>query len=102
MIQAIILMLILGAVLGLGLGLANKFLAVKEDERVEHVTQLLPGYNCGSCGYPGCSGLAEALVSGKVKSVSTCRPSKADKKQESVDYLNAAEGPNGEKVTVTL
>ena len=58
MIQAIVLMLVLGAILGLGLGLANKFLAVEVDERVETVTSLLPGYNCGSCGFPGCSGLA--------------------------------------------
>lgn len=102
MIQAVGLMLVLGAVLGLGLGLANRFLAVEVDERVETVAQLLPGYNCGSCGYPGCSGLAEALVSGQVKNVSTCKPSKPDKRQEIMDYLNNAEGPNGEKVTVTL
>lgn len=102
MIQAIVLMLVLGAILGLGLGLANKFLAVEVDERVEKVTQLLPGYNCGSCGYPGCSGLAEALVGGSAKSVSACKPSKPDKKQAIVDYLNAAEGPNGEKVNITL
>ena len=36
---------------------------------IEEVTALLPGYNCGSCGFPGCSGLAEALVNGEVKSV---------------------------------
>lgn len=102
MIQAIVLMLVLGAVLGLGLGLANKFLAVEADERVEKVTQMLPGYNCGSCGYPGCSGLAEALVNGSAKSIGACRPSKPDAKQAIVDYLNAAEGPNGEKVKITL
>lgn len=102
MIQAIVLMLVLGALLGLGLALANKFLAVEVDERVETVTSLLPGYNCGSCGFPGCSGLAEALVNGEVNTVSTCRPSKPDKRQEIVDYLNNAEGPNGEKVTVKL
>lgn len=102
MIQAIVLMLILGAILGLGLGLANKFLAVEVDERIEIVTSLLPGYNCGSCGYPGCSGLAEALVKGEVKKVSTCRPSKADKREEIADYLNNTEGPNGERVSVTI
>ncbi len=102
MIQAIIMMLILGAILGLGLGLANQFLAVEVDERVEKVTSLLPGYNCGSCGYPGCSGMAEAIVGGTVKSVSACKPSKPDQRQAIVDYLSNSEGPNGEKVTVTL
>lgn len=102
MVQAIVLMLILGAILGLGLGLANKFLAVEVDERVETVTALLPGYNCGSCGYPGCSGMAEALVGGTAKSVSNCKPSKPEQRQKIVEYLNEATGPNGEKVTVTL
>ena len=102
MIQAIVLMLVLGAILGLGLGLANKFLYVEVDERVEKVTSMLPGYNCGSCGFPGCSGMAEALVTGEVNKVGTCRPCKPDKKQEIADYLNSAVGPNGETVKVTV
>lgn len=102
MVQAILLMLGLGAILGLGLGLANQFLAVQVDERIETVTQMLQGYNCGSCGYPGCSGLAEALVSGETTKVGTCRPCKADRKAEIVDYLNTTEGPNGEKLKVTM
>lgn len=102
MVEAIVLMLILGAILGLGLGLANKFLAVEIDERVEKVTSMLPGYNCGSCGYPGCSGMAEALVNGEQSKISTCRPSKPDKRQAIADYLNNAVGPNGEKVKVSI
>ena len=41
-------------VLGLGLGVADKYLKVEADVRVEKVTSLLPGYNCGGCGFPGC------------------------------------------------
>ena len=59
-IVAVIMMLVLGAVLGLGLGVADKYLKVEADVRVEKVTSLLPGYNCGGCGFPGCSGMAEA------------------------------------------
>jgi Na+-translocating ferredoxin:NAD+ oxidoreductase RNF subunit RnfB len=40
---------------------AKKF-KVYEDPRINGVTELLPGANCGGCGYPGCRGLAEALV----------------------------------------
>ena len=64
-IVAVIMMLVLGAVLGLGLGVADKYLKVEADVRVEKVTSLLPGYNCGGCGFPGCSGMAEALVPGR-------------------------------------
>ena len=75
MVAAIVMMLVLGAVLGLGLGIADKYLKVEVDERVEKVTEMLPNYNCGGCGYAGCSGLAQALVSGEIQTVS-CRPCK--------------------------
>ena len=40
----------------------SKRFAVKEDPRIGAVTESLPGANCGGCGYPGCSGMAAALV----------------------------------------
>lgn len=40
---------------------AQKF-KVLEDPRIDNVEGILPGANCGGCGYPGCRGLAEALV----------------------------------------
>lgn len=94
MVYAIIMMLVLGALLGLGLSIADKYLKVEADERVEHVTTLLPGYNCGGCGYPGCSGMAEALVSKEMDHIA-CKPCKADKKQEIIDYLKSTPGPDG-------
>lgn len=42
----------------------SKKFAVHEDPRLGQVTALLPGANCGGCGYPGCSGMASALVKG--------------------------------------
>jgi RnfABCDGE-type electron transport complex B subunit len=40
---------------------AQKF-KVEEDARIDVVTDLLPGANCGGCGFPGCRGFAEACV----------------------------------------
>lgn len=40
----------------------SKKFAVHEDPRVGQVTEMLPGANCGGCGFPGCSGMAAALV----------------------------------------
>jgi Na+-translocating ferredoxin:NAD+ oxidoreductase RNF subunit RnfB len=40
---------------------AQKF-KVEEDPRIEQVLALLPGANCGGCGFPGCQGMADALV----------------------------------------
>ena len=42
----------------------SKKFAVYEDPRLAQVTALLPGANCGGCGYPGCSGMAAAMVRG--------------------------------------
>lgn len=39
---------------------AQKF-KVYEDPKIGQVEEVLPGANCGGCGYPGCHGFAEAL-----------------------------------------
>lgn len=75
MLNAVIMMIVLGAALGLLLGIAGKFFFVELDTRVEQITGMLPGLNCGACGYPGCEGLANALVSGEAKSPTLCKPS---------------------------
>lgn len=99
MLNAILMMLVLGAILGAGLGIAAKFLSVPPDERVETVTGLLPGYNCGGCGYPGCSGMAEAMVSGDELTFK-CKPCKAEQKTKIIDYLANTPGPDGNTVTI--
>ena len=91
MIKAIIMMLVVGAVLGIVLGISAKVFYVKPDKRVEDITKMLPGYNCGGCGYPGCAGMAEALVN-KESDVTSCKPSKPEAKEAIKQYLqqNAA------------
>lgn len=54
----------IGLVCGLGLAIASKFFAVKEDERIELVRDVLPGANCGACGYAGCDDYAKAVCEG--------------------------------------
>lgn len=54
----------LGLFFGTVLALANRFLKVPEDPRIDEVEEMLPGSNCGACGEPGCRGLAEKLVDG--------------------------------------
>jgi len=40
---------------------AQKY-AVESNPLVKKVEEVLPGANCGACGFPGCSGLAEKIV----------------------------------------
>ena len=100
MIKAIGVMLVVGALLGIMLAISAVAFAVKEDERVTTVTAMLPGYNCGSCGYPGCSGMANALIN-KETDKFLCKPCKADKAQEIIDYLANTPGPDGEVLKIT-
>ena len=52
----------IGLVAALVLFVCSKKFAVKEDPRIGQVAALLPQANCGGCGFPGCSGLADAIV----------------------------------------
>jgi len=92
----------IAAVLGLILALADKFLKVEEDPRIEAVSGMLAGANCGGCGFPGCSGFANAVVTKEVTSLGACKPTKADNKQKIVDYLKETPGPDGSTVDVKL
>ncbi|MCH5330220.1 MAG: RnfABCDGE type electron transport complex subunit B [Alistipes sp.] len=40
---------------------ASRF-KVEEDPRIDVVEKMLPGANCGGCGFAGCRGMADALV----------------------------------------
>jgi Na+-translocating ferredoxin:NAD+ oxidoreductase subunit B len=44
------------------LGWANKKFYVEEDPRVSAINDILPGANCGGCGYVGCGDYAEAVA----------------------------------------
>ncbi|MDF2540303.1 MAG: putative rane protein [Herbinix sp.] len=53
-----------GLIIGLLLGIAGKKFAVEVDEKESQVRALLPGNNCGGCGFAGCDGLAKAIAEG--------------------------------------
>ena len=64
-LSAFLVLGIMGAVFGLILAIASKIFAVKTDERLEPITNALPGANCGGCGFAGCSAYAQAILDGK-------------------------------------
>lgn len=73
MIVAIISLTVLGVVLGYALGLAAKKFAVEADANVAAIEALMPGSNCGQCGFPGCAGAAAAVARGDAP-VTLCPP----------------------------
>ena len=52
----------MGLLFGVILGVAAKVFAVKTDPRIEQITHVLPGANCGGCGFAGCANFADAVV----------------------------------------
>ena len=60
-----------GIIIAVLLSIAGEKFKVEVDEREVAVREALPGNNCGGCGFPGCDGLAAAIVKGEA-SVSGC------------------------------
>ena len=73
--------LTLAFVLGTALGFFRDFFAVPQDPLAEKIRGVLPGANCGACGFPGCDNYAAAIAAGKA-GISACTvggPSVAEK-----------------------
>ena len=73
MIAAMATLTSLGLLLGLLLSCAARIFRVPGNAQREEIMTLLPGVNCGQCGYPGCGGAADALIAGPA-SPALCPP----------------------------
>ncbi len=82
----------LGVTFGFILAIAAKKFAVEVDPRIEELEEILPGANCGGCGYPGCSAYAEAIVT-KGEDITLCGPGGPEtvKKIAAIMGIEAAE-----------
>ena len=69
----ILLLSSLGFTFGIGLAFIAKLFKVEVDPKIEQIIEILPGVNCGACGYPGCVGYAEALIKDNVE-INLCTP----------------------------
>ena len=76
-VAAMVSVTALGVLCAIMLAVASKVMAVKIDERVAQLSEIMPGANCGACGFPGCSGYAEALAEGGVET-NLCAPGGAE------------------------
>ena len=73
MLSAVSSLTVMGATLGGVLGLAARYLAVEENPLELEIQDMLPGSQCGQCGYVGCAQAAAALARGEAK-VTLCPP----------------------------
>jgi electron transport complex protein RnfB len=88
---------LLGVLFALLLASANKRFAVQVNPKVEQVLGLLPGANCGACGFAGCQGFADAVVALKA-GVNACLAGGAETAKRIADILGTTAESREEEV----
>lgn len=61
-ILTVVILTVLGLLLALILFWVAKKFKVEEDPRIDEVEKVMPGANCGGCGFAGCRAFADAAV----------------------------------------
>lgn len=92
-----------GLVIGLLLGLAGEKFKVEVDEKELQIRDLLPGNNCGGCGFAGCDALAKAIAAGeaptnacpvagaeKANLISTVMGTESEEKEKQVAFVKCS------------
>ncbi len=90
-----------GLTFGALIALANSKLKVWEDPRIGSVNDLLPGANCGACGFAGCRAFAEGVVGGDIAPAECTVASELDR-EDIANFLGVDAGEAEKKVARLL
>lgn len=101
LIFTILTLCILGIVAAVVLYFVAQKFKVDEDPRIDDVEKMLPGANCGGCGFAGCRAFATALVENDDISNLYCAVGGADCMSRIADYLGKA-APKKEPLVATV
>jgi len=91
----------MGIVFGGLLTAAAKVFAVPGNPRKDAIREVLPGANCGGCGYPGCDGCADAIASGTA-AVSACPVGGSDVANQIAKIMGQAPANQATKMVVQV
>lgn len=80
----IIIMTVLSFILSVVLVFADERFSDKTSKYLE----LLPGYNCGICGYSGCKGMSEAMEI-DINNYKKCKPLKGEKLEKMEQFVKS-------------
>lgn len=90
-ISAVLVVGITGLIFGCILALASVIFAVKKDERIDKIAEVLPGANCGACGMAGCSAYASAIVENGA-AINLCSVGKSAVAEKIADIMGCEAG----------
>jgi len=82
----------MGLIFGAALAIASKIFAVDTDDRLNAITDALPGANCGGCGCASCAQFAQAVLDNKA-GVDGC-PVGGEKVSAAIAGILGIEPPN--------
>lgn len=94
----VLIMGVVALLLGVLITIVSKKFEIPQDPKVNDLTNILPGANCGGCGYSGCAGYAVALASGEDKVTTKCSVGGPDVAAEVAEYLGYTGGTFESKV----
>jgi electron transport complex protein RnfB len=101
MLAAILSLGCIGLIAAVALGFAAKKFAVEVDPRELAALEVLPGANCGACGFPGCAGYAKALLAGSID-LNQCPPGGADTVAKLAHILGVEASAAAREIAVVL
>ncbi|MST68570.1 RnfABCDGE type electron transport complex subunit B [Clostridiales Family XIII bacterium RF-744-FAT-WT-3] len=98
----IILVVVIGFICAVLLTIASKVFFVPVDERQTAVREVLPGANCGGCGFAGCDDYAGALVADSELSCSKCNPGGPAVAEQIAEILGRSAGSAEKEVAQVM
>ena len=98
----VLLVAVIGLICAGLLVFASKVFHVEVDERVTQVREVLPGANCGGCGFAGCDDYAANLVADEELPCTKCSPGGADTAAKIAAILGRAAGSSEPQVAQVM
>ena len=60
----------------------------RKSKKQMKILSLLPGYNCGSCGFGSCEGMSEAMLK-DLENYQKCKPLRGEAKEKMEAYVQS-------------
>jgi RnfABCDGE-type electron transport complex B subunit len=98
LVLTVLTLSLLGVLLAVILYFVAQKFKVEEDPRIDEVEKMLPGANCGGCGFAGCRAMSEALVKNDNIDSLFCPVAGGDAMKSIADYLGKTAPDKGPMV----
>lgn len=102
MLNAILLVVAVGAACGVMLSIASKVFFVPVDETAAALREVLPGANCGGCGFAGCDDYANSMAADRSLACNKCPVGGASVAAKLAEILGVEAGSAEKQVAVVM